>query len=47
MEDLLFAIIAMAAVTAFVFGVLSGIWPSLVLGLLIAAGVLWIARSVR
>ena len=47
MDAYLFNIIAWAAVLAFVVGVLSGIWPTLLIGLLIGLGMLWLSRPIR
>ena len=47
MDDLLFAIIAVAATVAFVLGILAGIWPTLLVGLVIGIGLLWLVRPLR
>ena len=47
MEDLLFPIIAVAATVAFVLGILAGIWPTLLVGLVIGIGLLWLVRPLR
>ena len=44
MEEILFLIIAVAAVTAFVLGIISGFWPVFLASALIAALLLWLAR---
>lgn len=47
MDDLLFVIIAVAATVAFVLGILAGIWPTLLVGLVIGIGLLWLVRPLR
>ena len=47
MNDLLFILIAVAAVAAFVVGAMSGILPTLLLGLLIAVGLLALHQYLR
>ena len=47
MDDLLFTLIAGAAVVAFVVGVMSGILPTLLLGLLIWVGLVVLHRHLR
>lgn len=45
MDDLLFRILAVAATAGFLLGILSGWWPALVLGLLLAGGFIWLTRK--
>ena len=45
MDDLLFSIIAVAAVAGFVLGILSGVWPILIAVLLLTGLFLWLTRK--
>ena len=47
MDDLLFRILAVAATAGFLLGILSGWWPELVLGLLVAGIFVWLTRKPR
>jgi len=45
MDDLLLTIIAVAAVTGFVLGIISGVWPILIVGLLLTGLFLGLTRK--
>ena len=45
MDDLLFTIIAVAAVAGFVLGILSGVWPILIAAMLLTGLFLWLTRK--
>ena len=47
MDNLLFSVIAVAATLAFLAGVISGIWPVLLVSLCFALLILWAAGRLR